>query len=275
MVSFNHYDVKTIDSRIQINVPTMNAASVSAEDSTAKWTAVSKKKKPHREPKQDIAIPSELETDDGTSIRNHESSSWMAEIPYQPPPPPRPPATSNGQQQLPARILLLVGYPGSGKSTLAECLCRVQPWKFVRVNQDELGSRQKCLKRAQRILLQHVIPQEQQEQHQLGYCPIIDRCNLSQDQRGYFTQLAQSQRPPVAVDVVVLQMADMETCIRRAQARTNHPTLTNPRDIPGIVRHMQRDYQVPNAQQEGLRSVTFVRDDATLQSVVSHLLAQD
>jgi atypical dual specificity phosphatase len=252
----------------------MSETPESDKDSAMSWTAVSKKKKPHRESQQDIAAPSEVEPDNGTFIRNRgQPPAWMTEIAYQPPPPCPLPASSG--QNSPGRILLLVGYPGSGKTTLAECLCRVQPWKFVRVNQDELGSRQKCLKRVQRILLQHVNPQPQQEQHQLGYCPIIDQCNLSQDQRGYFTQLAQSQRPPVAVDVVVLQMADMETCIRRAQARTNHPTLTNPRAIPGIVRHMQRDYQVPNAEQEGLRSVTFVRDDATLQSVVSHLLAQD
>jgi predicted kinase len=266
-------------------VKAMNETLESDKDSLS-WTAVSsKKKKLHRESQQDIVIRSEVETDDGTLIRNHGPPAWMAEIAYQPPPlsTPRPlAAASRGQQQQqqqPAgRVLLLVGYPGSGKSTLAECLCRVQPWKFVRVNQDELGSRQKCLNCVQRILSPHISPQQQQQQqqqqqHQLGYCPIIDRCNLSQDQRRYFTQLAQSQR--VAVDVVVLQLVDIETCIRRAQARTNHPTLTDPRAIPGIVRGMQRDYQKPHAQHEGLRSVTFVRNDATLQSVVAHLLAHD
>jgi predicted kinase len=253
----------------------MNETSQSAEASTTSWTAVSsKKKKSHRESQQDIATPGELETDDGTFIPHHlRPPAWMTEIAYQPPPPQL--AASCGQQQVPGRILLLVGYPGSGKSTLAECLCRVQPWKFVRVNQDELGSRQECLKRVQHILLQHVNPEQQQEQHQLGYCPIIDRCNLSQAQRRYFTQLAQSQRPPVAVDVIDLQLVNVKTCIRRAQARPNHPTLTNPQDIPRIVRSMQRDYQMPNAQQEGLRSVTIVREKATLRSVVSHLLAQD
>jgi thymidylate kinase len=166
-------------------------------------------------------------------------------------------------------------------------LCRVQPWKFVRVNQDELWSRQKCLQHTQRILLQNDRMnnhhQHHQYQQQRGYCAIIDRCNLSLSQREFFTELARSVNsgrgstlyPPVAVDVIVLQLVDMETCIRRAQARAHHPTLTNPRAIPAIVRGMQRDYEMPNAQQEGLRSVTVVRDEATLQSVVWDLLSQE
>jgi tRNA uridine 5-carbamoylmethylation protein Kti12 len=213
----------------------------------------------------------------------------MTEIAYQPPP--TSPLAASSRQPLPGRILLLVGYPGSGKSTLAECLCRVQPWKFVRVNQDELGSRQKCLQHTQRILLQndhmsnhhHHHHHQHHQQQQRGYCPIIDRCNLSQSQREFFTELAMSLNssrgstlyPPVAVDVIVLQIVDVETCIRRAQARTNNPTMTNPRAIPAIVRGMQRDYEMPNAQQEGLRSVIVVRDEATLQSVVWDLLSQE
>ena len=42
-------------------------------------------------------------------------------------------------------ILLLVGLPGSGKSTFSTELCRLLPWKYVRVNQDELKTRGKCI----------------------------------------------------------------------------------------------------------------------------------
>ena len=158
----------------------------------------------------------------------------------------------------PSSVLLLVGLPGSGKSTLAEALCRARPHRYVRVNQDTLGNRKKCVQLARRTLLQN------------GQCPIIDRCNASVSQRQHWTALAQEVGAPV--DCVVLDVSD-EECWRRCQCRHNHPTLP-PHQSRGIIRAMQREWQMPSAPVEGFRSVTIVqqKDQEDLPNLVDRLL---
>jgi tRNA uridine 5-carbamoylmethylation protein Kti12 len=176
---------------------------------------------------------------------------WMLELTYRPPPPLQPADVLAIAQQ--PKILLLVGLPGSGKSTVAETLCRVLPWKYVRVNQDELGSRQACL------LLTETVLRENK-------CPVIDRCNISKQQRQYFTVLN------VPVDCLVLSRCTPETCVRRCKARQDHPTLRH-NDVERVLRQMTAQWQMPNAATEGFRSVTTIVDEATLQSVVNGLLS--
>ena len=60
----------------------------------------------------------------------------------------------------------------------------------MRVNQDTLGNRSKCLRLAQRTL-------------QNGQCPIIDRCNASVDQRRHWTRLAAEHQKLLGADTVV------------------------------------------------------------------------
>ena len=157
-------------------------------------------------------------------------------------------------------VLLLVGLPGSGKSTLAEALCRARPHRYVRVNQDTLGNRKKCVQLARRTLLQN------------GQCPIIDRCNASVSQRQHWTALAQEVAGGAPVDCVVLDVSD-EECWRRCQCRQNHPTLP-PHQARGIIRVMQREWQMPSAPVEGFRSVTIVqqKDQEDLPNLVDRLL---
>ena len=158
----------------------------------------------------------------------------------------------------PSSVLLLVGLPGSGKSTLAEALCRARPHRYVRVNQDTLGNRKKCVQLARRTLLQN------------GQCPIIDRCNASVSQRQHWTALAQEVGAPV--DCVVLDVS-AEECWRRCQRRQNHPTLP-PHQARGLIRVMQREWQMPSAPVEGFRSVTIVqqKDQDDLPNLVDRLL---
>jgi AAA domain len=185
--------------------------------------------------------------------------AWMVDMVYQPPPP----MVYQGQQR--QHILMLVGMPGSGKTTLSETLCIV-PWKYQHVNQDILRSRPACLKRIQALLDE-------------GCCPIIDRCNVSREQRNFFTDFtlrsddATIRGSTVPVDCIVLKSASIDACISRCQARgSNHPTL-EPQNVVRVVRAMQKEWQEPNHNHEPrLRSIIAVFNDTTLQQVVHNIL---
>lgn len=81
-------------------------------------------------------------------------------------------------------MILLVGCPGSGKSHFARQLEQSVPSKYVRVNQDTLGSRKRCEEMTRNVLLQKK-------------CPIIDRCNFDESQRAHFLEIARHCNIPV------------------------------------------------------------------------------
>lgn len=205
-------------------------------DSSA-WETVPNKKKQQR--------------GDDRKKQSGQPPAWMLELSCLPPPLRLQPADRLPQYQQ-SRILLLVGLPGSGKSTAADCLCRVLPWMYVRVNQDELGSRQACLRSTEQALLE-------------GKCPVIDRCNISRSQRQHFF-LADV----VAVDCVVLRVASAETCARRCKARPDHPTLDH-QSVDRVLSIMTSEWQEPHLS-EGFRSVRTATDEASLQAVMLDLL---
>ena len=182
-------------------------------------------------------------------------------------------ATAVGASEMPSQppsILLLVGLPGSGKSTLAEGLCQARPDQYVRVNQDTLGNRSKCLRLAQRSL-------------QNGQCPIIDRCNASVEQRRHWTRLAAEHGKRlgsadavvvIPVDCIVLDVP-VDVCRRRCETRVNHPTVS-PQNARGIIRAMEKEWNMPMADMEGLRSVTIFRhdDDKLAADLLQEILDQ-
>ena len=208
---------------------------------------------------------------------------WMTKLPYLIPPSTTTTSTTQSAQQEQQHILLLVGLPGSGKTTLATTLCRILPWKYMHVNQDILKSRPSCLRETQRIL-------------DLGKCPIIDLCNISKQQRQYFTQFtfrssssSSSSSDPVStptntnvpVDCVVLQIASIQECIRRCQHRTDHPTLP-PHQVHRVIGMMQHEWEEPKTilrnshkqtkQGESLRSVITITSDTELQHFITTIV---
>ena len=123
------------------------------------------------------------------------------------------------------------------------------PNKFVRINQDELGSRKQCLFHARKALEQ-------------GKCPIIDRCNAGPAHRKPFLELAglnttavaannatttTSKRMVYPVDCLILDVPK-EVCLRRCRARTDHPTVT-PQDAAKVMGYMKADWQLPSAEE--------------------------
>jgi shikimate kinase len=202
----------------------------------------------------------------------HNSLAWIDALPIYPPPP-------IGEPPIPPSLLLLVGLPGSGKSTLADALCRCRPDRYVRINQDTLGSRTACVVAVQKALFDE------------GKCPIIDRCNMSIAQRRVFLNLLQrpaallpsggvvanddsgartSSTTTIHADCVVLAIP-AATCIDRCRHRRHHPTVP-PSKAHQIVTCQQQEYQEPSSSQEGFRTITIIRDEESFRRVLGDIL---
>lgn len=130
-------------------------------------------------------------------------------------------------------VLMLMGLPGSGKSTIAEKLQELEPWKYMRVNQDTLGDRKTCLKVAKQALNQNK-------------CPIVDRCHVSFMNRKPFYELAQSFGVPV--DILIVDVPE-SVCLERCRRRQNHPTVS-PSDASWVLERIRKDWELPGGNEK-------------------------
>jgi predicted kinase len=147
-------------------------------------------------------------------------------------------------------LLMLAGLPGCGKSTLAEKLLLANP-NYVHINQDILGTRDKCLSAARNAIAQ-------------GKYPICDRCNFDATQRKWFVDLA--HQLGYAVHCVVLNV-DSKTCLERCRKRQGHPTLP-PHKAGKVIGFLKRDWRLPT-EKEGIDQIWIVNHDQQLQDVVA------
>lgn len=141
------------------------------------------------------------------------------------------------------KMIILMGIPGSGKSTIAE---KFFP-KYVRISQDELGSRDACIKKVKQTL-------------ESGLNVIVDRCNVSRSQRKFWVDLG-LQYDVEAITCIYLQV-DEEECVARIYDRKNHPTIKN--DMPlekkrEIVYKFAKDFQMPDLL-EGFTNIVITRN---------------
>ncbi|CAM9351427.1 unnamed protein product, partial [Hapterophycus canaliculatus] len=164
--------------------------------------------------------------------------------------PPAPPPPPPGGY----RILILVGIPGSGKSTFSSFL---EDFGWTVVNQDTLGSREKCRVKAQQVLRK-------------GGRVVVDRCNFNQSQRVTWIDLAVSLSLHQDACIAVWLDIPVDICRDRVQRRVGHPTLGAGRMAEGIVKKIAGDLRPPN-RKEGFHTVLRCKSEQDLSEAVDVL----
>eukprot|EP01024_Parvocaulis_polyphysoides_P064295 TRINITY_DN746_c0_g1_i1.p1 TRINITY_DN746_c0_g1~~TRINITY_DN746_c0_g1_i1.p1 ORF type:complete len:499 (-),score=61.09 TRINITY_DN746_c0_g1_i1:274-1680(-) len=169
--------------------------------------------------------------------------------------------TSNSEQQM----LIMVGPPGSGKSTFANHLRCEGGSTWIRVNQDTIsngkqGTRQQCLQYAEKIIKN-------------GHSCVIDRCNVTPDQRKDFVQLAQQHN--IEVHAVVLSLTK-EVCMERAMCRQHHEGGVEGKEAAKAVAMMlsQLTKQGMPTKEEGFESVQICMTDQQILQTLQQWGAQ-
>jgi atypical dual specificity phosphatase len=152
---------------------------------------------------------------------------------------------------LPKRPSLVVccGVPGSGKSTFAS---RLAALSYIIISQDELGSKTACLNALSNAL-------------ENGDKIILDRCNPYIEDREQW--LAHAFHPNDAL--CVWFDVDPAVCVRRADARTNHPTIA-PGRAKRIVHSFVKTFSPPTGK-EKFACIAKVSSNVAASGLLSRL----
>jgi predicted phosphohydrolase/predicted kinase len=140
-------------------------------------------------------------------------------------------------------VIVLCGFPGSGKSTWAKNWVAEKPEVRVRINQDDLGSRKACKVQMEKAL-------------QEGKSIVVDRCNFDINQRKTWVDLA-LEHGIHNIQALVFDTS-VEECIRRAETREGHPTLTGAACRPVIEKLVPQ--WVGPTEAEGFQKIQTCRE---------------
>jgi predicted kinase/predicted phosphohydrolase len=137
-------------------------------------------------------------------------------------------------------VIVLVGLPASGKSMFAKML--ESSGKYVRINQDDLGSSNKCKGAMVNAL-------------KSGKSVVIDRVNFDGSQRARWISLAQK----LGVDNIMCIVIDQseEVCKQRITERKDHPTVPQGPDAVRVVDNFVPLMKQPSTA-EGFKQVLRV-----------------
>jgi len=151
-------------------------------------------------------------------------------------------------------VLVLVGIPGSGKSTFAQ---RLADRGWIKCCQDDLGDRVACERFAWEALSQ-------------GGRVVIDRCNVTVEERISWLDLCRAVRGPgVRVAAAVFRIP-VDECIKRVRSRSDHPTLHGDDAVP-VVEHWGSEFIDPT-EAEGFASVFSCEGQQSFDSMLASLL---
>ncbi|KEQ61141.1 uncharacterized protein M437DRAFT_76709 [Aureobasidium melanogenum CBS 110374] len=155
----------------------------------------------------------------------------------------------NGELPGTPSMIVCCGIPGSGKSTFASHLVTRG---YTVISQDELGSKTACLNALSNAL-------------ERGQKIIVDRCNPYVEDREQW--LAHAFHPKDAL-CVQFDVAP-ELCVRRADARTNHPTIA-----PGRAKRIVHSFVktlVPPTKKEKFACIARVSSSVAASDLLSRL----
>ncbi|KAF9128038.1 hypothetical protein BGW39_005379 [Mortierella sp. 14UC] len=152
------------------------------------------------------------------------------------------------------KLIILAGLPGSGKSHLVTTLLQEFPEHFVRISQDELGSRAVC----ERLLAQSMRHQQQSlavrgPNKALPMTIFVDRCNPTMAERKEWYEVA-FQPDDVAM---VWFSQGVDACIARVDSREGHPTVAQGMGSK-VVRSFAKSFEFPNLGKEGSWCKTLI-----------------
>ncbi|KAG0215769.1 hypothetical protein BGX33_000880 [Mortierella sp. NVP41] len=152
------------------------------------------------------------------------------------------------------KLIILAGLPGSGKSHCVTALLQEFPEHFVRISQDELGSRAVC----ERLLAQSMRHQQQSlavrgPKKALPMTIFVDRCNPTMAERKEWYEVA-FQPDDVAM---VWFSQGVDACIARVDSREGHPTVAQGMGSK-VVRSFAKSFEFPNLSKEGSWCKTLI-----------------
>jgi len=160
----------------------------------------------------------------------------------------------NSPQDSSMKMLLLVGIPGSGKSTVAHRLKNMNS-NWVRVNQDDLGSRKACEKLARDSLKK-------------GKSVIIDRCNFDIPQRNVWVKLA-SEFSITDIRCIHFKIP-AHICKQRTMVREDHPTIPKGDSSIAIIDSFTTSFVAPSTH-EGFIEIHSATNDEDIELAISKL----
>ncbi|XXQ38903.1 Zeta toxin domain-containing protein [Plasmodiophora brassicae] len=157
----------------------------------------------------------------------------------------------------PRMMVLTCGFPGSGKSFFAEAVVAAPPeGRFVRINQDILGSRKKCVAATRRALT-------------AGQSVIIDRTNITQQHRAVFLEIAREMN--VGFCAVITFDVPPIVCRARILSRNFHPTLKAEPASIDILRRFVNEFERPSLE-EGFHQAIRIVETADADRLVRAVL---
>lgn len=192
------------------------------------------------------------------------------------------------------RVIVLCGLVGSGKSSFATSLQKHFP-RYVRCNQDQLGSRQKVQMAAEaalraRVAAAGVESMESADSNGAAASTsangpaeprafadkvaVIDRTNVDESHRKPWIEMA--DQFGVEAEAMVFD-TPLDVCRERLLVRKDHETLKDPQRALDVLARFERDFRPPT-HAEGFRRIIHVHPkdmtsgpDMSLEEVVALL----